>query len=284
MRAMRTLAQEGHHIKAFATLRRGDATRLARESVESGADLILIAGGDGTINEALNGMVHSHVPLAVLPAGTANVLANELDLETSMGRTATRLARLVPQRISVGLLRGADYSRYFLLMAGVGLDAEIVRRVNLKLKKRVGKLAYWVAGFGMIARRLEQFEARPGEKIFPASFALASRVRHYGGGLQIARSASLLEDRFELVVFEGRHALRYLKYLGGVLTGRLERLRGVAVVQAQKVDFAATGDDRVHVQVDGEAAGRLPVTVEIVPDAVTLLMPSSQRRRLATQA
>jgi YegS/Rv2252/BmrU family lipid kinase len=283
-RAIAVLRECGHTVVERPTACAGDATGIASKSVEDGADLVLVAGGDGTINEVVNGMVHSEVPLAVLPAGTANVLAVELGLGVSLRRAARRLSELVPERISLGLLRPADGpSRHFLLMAGAGLDAAIVNDVQPEFKKRIGKLAYWLAGFSQIGRKLPLLEAVTNGWSCRTGFALASRVRNYGGDLEIARKVTLLDDDFEVVAFEGEDAVSYLKYLGGVIVGNLPSVPGVHMKRAQRVEFRSPDGSPVGVQVDGELAGHLPATVEVVPDSLTLLIPPGleERYRLA---
>jgi len=263
----------------------GDATALAHRCIEEGAGLIIAAGGDGTINEVLNGMVGSSVPLAILPGGTANVLAMELGIGGRMHYAAKLLPTVdalhasgcacVAERISLGRLSPAEGPRrYFLLMAGVGLDAHLVYNLDPAMKARFGKLSYWIGGFGYVNRRLEEFDVEVNGQRLRSSFALASRVRNYGGDLEIACNACLLDDSFELVLFEGENASTYLKYFAGVLTRQLGRMKGVTLVRTQQVRFSVTANSSVYVQVDGEYAGRLPATVEIVPDALTLLVPS----------
>jgi len=269
------------NIEAAPTKGRGTATEIARRAVESGADLILVAGGDGTINEVVNGMAHSDVPLGILPAGTANVLANELGIAKTMEGAAESLAECSAERVALGLLSAdwLDSPRYFLMMAGVGLDAEIVYDLNLGLKEKLGKAAYWIGGFARVGRRLPEFTVDVDGNALRASFALLSRVRNYGGDLEIAPSITLFEDEFEVVVFEGQSSFRYLKYMLGVVTGRLKGMRGVTILRARNVGFLASADPRIHVQVDGEYVGKLPAKVEIVPGAVTLLVPSSFRAK-----
>jgi diacylglycerol kinase family enzyme len=252
------------------------ASVIAREAIRQGTDLVLVAGGDGTVNEALNGMVPSEVPLAVLPAGTANVLATELRIGHSLYQAAGQLSRWIPRRISVGqlLVSQPPLARYFLLMAGAGFDAQIVTQLNLSLKARHGKLAYWLTGFCQVTHKLNEFTVSVQGKDFACSFALASRVRNYGGTFEIARHASLLNEELAIVLFKGSNPFCYGKYLAGVLSGRLERMAGVRFLRARQMDCFCSVPKEVFVQVDGEAAGRLPVTVKIVPNAVTLLMPA----------
>jgi len=273
-RAVQVLADQGFEVQLRPTTGPLTAISLAREAVQEGADLIIAAGGDGTINEIANGMVGSAVPLGILPAGTANVLGNELRLSSKMEAAAAALPASTPRRISVGRLNADGRSRYFLMMAGVGFDAQIVYKLNLDLKRALGKIAYWIAGFSMAAVRVTQFETKWNGASMQSGFALAARVRNYGGSLEIARGACLLGRDFELVVFKGERAITYAKYLVAVLTQSLHRLRGVTIARTRCVGFySATADSRVYVQVDGEYAGRLPAQVEIVDNALTLLMP-----------
>jgi diacylglycerol kinase (ATP) len=305
-RALASLAGRGMPVETIPTTGRGTATGIARNAIERGADLILVAGGDGTINEVVNGMVHSEVPLGILPAGTANVLATELGAGKTMEQAAEALLDCTEERIALGLLstqapltdvRGSvesvryraatggsgfdhelrDAPRYFLLMAGVGLDAEIVYDLNLRLKDMLGKAAYWIAGFRKLGRRLPEFTVEVEGQVFRAGFALVSRVRNYGGDLEIAPAISLFEDEFEIVLFEGENSFRYLKYMFGVGTGRHRGMRGVTILRARSCNFPVPADPRVHIQVDGEYVGTLPAKVEIVPRALTLLVPPSFR-------
>ena len=169
---------------------RGTAGIIAREHIGRGADLVIVAGGDGTINEAAEGMLHSAVPLAILPGGTANVLANEIGLGTRIERAAARLEECRPRRISVGHLTcdGGRVSRHFLLMAGIGFDAYVVHHVDGKLKSRTGKFAYWVAGLGRLRLPPGGVSGGFGGPERRCSFALVSKVRNYGGDFEIARS------------------------------------------------------------------------------------------------
>jgi diacylglycerol kinase (ATP) len=249
----------------------GDATVLTRRAIADGADLVVVLGGDGTINEAVNGMAHSPVPLAVLPAGTANVVAMEMGLGGRPHRAAERIANLVERRIALGRLRTGNGSRYFLSMGGAGLDAQIVSDLNDTLKARTGKLAYWVAGFEQFARRVDNLDVNVNDGVHRCGFLLASRVRNYGGDLEIASGASLMHDDFEVVLFEGSNPLRYAWYMLGVGVKQVQSMRGVRTFHTQRIEL--TGD--AYVQIDGELAGRLPVSFEIAPAALTLLMPPS---------
>jgi diacylglycerol kinase (ATP) len=165
--------------------------------------------------------------------------------------------------------------RPFLCMAGAGLDAEIVTHINLDLKAAVGKLAYYVGGFSQVFRPLAEFAVTVDGKTYEASFALISRVRNYGGDLEIARGASLLRNEFQVVLFRGKHSLRYVPYLAAVGLRFAERMSGCTFVYGRTVTCQARNGEDVFAQVDGELAGKLPISAEIVPDALTLLLPAS---------
>jgi diacylglycerol kinase (ATP) len=275
------LDASGITVDSIATSGPGHAGEIARCAVDRGADLILVAGGDGTINEAVNGMVHSDVPLGILPAGTANVLANELGIGRTMERAASVLADSVRERVALGLISSqpGDMRRHFLLMAGAGLDADIVYNLNPRMKEAIGKMAYWIGGFSKLGQCIPEFTVRADGREYHASFAVVSRVRNYGGDLEIAPTISLLDDEFEMVLFEGESSLGFLKYMLAVVVRQQRTMPGITILRTRQVEFSAPEDRAIHLQVDGEYAGLAPASVEIVPNALTLLVPPGFRAR-----
>jgi diacylglycerol kinase (ATP) len=280
-RSTGVLSSHGIETTLVATTAPGSASAQTRREIDAGCDLIIAAGGDGTINEIANGMLHSNVPLAILPGGTANVLAREMRIPLDFERAAAQIADLQPCRISIGRLRlDRSEPRCFLCMAGAGVDAEIVSRIHPGFKMRAGKFAYYAHGFVQVFRPLREFDVLIDGQSFRASFALISRVRNYGGDLEIALGASLLRDDFQVVLFRGTESLRYLRYLAGVVFKQLDGMPGCTVLRAQSVLCQAPpGRPGPYVQIDGELAGVLPATAEILPDALTLLMPAACLKR-----
>lgn len=272
---MQILEEQGHKVLRAPTTGPKTAGAIARQHIDAGAGLIVAAGGDGTINEVVEGMVGSPVPLAILPGGTANVLATEMKLGTDLAQAAHRVAECRPYRIPVGRLVCEDgrIDRHFMLMAGVGLDAHIVYNVNAVLKARTGKLAYWLAGWSLLGKRLAHFQVEANGKQHDCSFALITKVRNYGGDFEIARNVSLVDDDFEVVLLEGRNTLRYVKYFAGMAFNQLPGMRGATVLRTARVRVSGPDDERVYVQIDGEYAGKLPAEISIVPDAITLMIP-----------
>ncbi len=268
-RTIAALAGGGLTPRLLPTSAPGTAGSLAQEAVRQGADLVLVLGGDGTVNEVIQGLVHSNIPLGVLPGGTANVLAMELGLGSRPEAAAKMSAGFEARPVALGRITGSFGSRYFLLMAGAGLDANIVYEVSAGLKNAVGKLAYWAAGFARFFKRVEQLEVGVDGQTHQCGFALVSRVRNYGGDLEIASGASLHDDHFEVVLFEGSNPLRYIWYMLNVAARRVQRMRGVRVLRAHQVEILTDAP----VQIDGEYLGRQAVSIEIVPGAIHLLLP-----------
>ncbi len=280
-RAGRILTEQGHNLTVAPTTGPLVAGAIAREHIERGADLIVVAGGDGTINEAAEGMLGTDVPLAILPGGTANVLAMEMKLGGNMERAAQRLGELRPRRISVGHVTcdNGRVSRHFLLMAGIGLDAHVVYKVHPGLKAKTGKFAYWVAGWSLLGKKLAEFDVEIAGQRRKCSFALLSKVRNYGGDFEIARSVSLMDDEFEVVLFEGPTSTSYVKYFAGMALNKLAGMGGVTVVRADQIRVGACADKRAYIQIDGELVGHLPAELKIVRNALTVLAPEEYGKK-----
>jgi YegS/Rv2252/BmrU family lipid kinase len=248
----------------------GQAGEIARQAIAEGADLILVLGGDGTVNEVVQGVAFSGVPLGVLPGGTANCLAMELGLGSRIEKAAELLVVSEPVEIALGRVTGSSAGpRYFLLMCGAGLDAAIVYEVHAGLKSAAGKLAYWVAGLAQFRRTVAGMHLRVNGESIACGFALISRIRNYGGDMEIASGASLRKTDFEVVMFEGANPLRYAWYMLGVAVRQVQKLDGVQTRRATCVEILTAAPS----QVDGEYYGHEPMKIEAVPGALTLLIP-----------
>jgi diacylglycerol kinase (ATP) len=255
------------------------AGELGRVAIERGFNLLLAAGGDGTINEVLNGIIGSKIAFGALPAGTANVLANEIGLSGRPDRAAAQLLNAVPVRISVGAFdQPGEPRRHFMMMAGAGLDARIVHELNLDLKKKLGKLSYWHGGMKQLGRDIPKFRITVDGVDRLAGFALMARVRNYGGDFEIARNIRLTDNDFEIVILEQNRFVDHVRFLFGVILNRLDKTPGVCVLRGSSAEIVPLNSERIHVQADGEAIGVLPATISVVPDAVTLLLPKRYAR------
>ncbi len=277
--ARRILRAAGIETELQQTTGPGDATDLARRAVEQSRQLAIVCGGDGTVNEAVNGLACSQVPLAVLPAGTANVLAKELSLPWNLPRAAEHLVRAKFRRIALGLAtpeKSSGAPRYFLSVAGAGPDGALVAAVRPEIKLKAGILAYWQEGFSQLTRyNFPRFDVTSGDRVINATMVVVGRTKHYGGPFKITTGADLLEPEFELVFVTTRSAWRYIAYLPLIWTGQLRNARYVEHCKTTSLQCTATDSSPVLIQVDGEPAGCLPAEFRIIPDALTLAMPDS---------
>jgi diacylglycerol kinase (ATP) len=274
-------------VDVQATVARGDATRLAAEAVERGSDLVAVCGGDGTVNEAVRGMVGSETTLLVLPAGTANVLAEEVGLPTDPEKAAELLPELQTYPVRLGVVRyekPAPGSRHFLLMCGAGVDASIVYHLDTRLKEYLGQGAYFLGSLEQLQRDVHSFEIRLDGQAYESTFALISKSRQYGGRLVLTPNAHLLSGQFEVVIFHGASPLRYVGYLAQIATRTLDQFPDVTFHRTHRVELSAAPGHRVYIEVDGEYAGRLPAVVEIAEETLPLLLPPSYEARLREAA
>ena len=260
-------------MELVATTGPGDATRISADAARQGVSDVIVAGGDGTINEALQGLVGTSARLGILPRGTANVLAGELGLPLDCRRAAGVISAGKTRRVHVGcaIEETIGSKRYFLLMAGVGLDALVVRRVHPGLKKRIGKGAFWYSGLSYLADwKPKSFQIEVEGQSFTSTFATIGKAASYGGDLTVTPRARLDQPDFEICVIDSTSRLRYLYLLshamrGGVPTGR----SGVHFLRATRA--RATGE--AAVQVDGELIGNLPMSFEISPHSIEIIVP-----------
>ena len=281
--AVRRVGEAAEALRAYVpevTLMPTEAARradvLAREAIACGCDLIAPCGGDGTINEALQGVAGSGATLAPLPAGTANVLAWETGLPVDPVKAAAALPQLVARDVRLGVveLPQEGVRRYFLLMCGAGVDAHAVYRLNLDLKRRAGIFAYFWSGLSQLFQRFERLEAVVDGERLSSTLAVVSKSRLYGGKLVLTPHAHLLEQRFDLVTFGSSSPLVYTGYLAGVLVRQLDRFSGVRRRRASEVEFQNSGHSpHVYLQVDGELVGKLPAKIRMGPETVRLLLP-----------
>jgi diacylglycerol kinase (ATP) len=251
----------------------GEATRIAARAARNGSSDVIVAGGDGTINEAIQGLAGTAARLAIIPRGTANVLARELGLPLDEEKAVAVAARGKSRTICLGLVinETTNESRHFVLMAGIGLDASVVKRVQPSLKKRIGKGAFWISGLSHLATWNPQpFTLEINDNKYTATFAAIGKSAKYGGDLAITPGARLDQREFEICIIETVSRLRYLHLLSYAMREGMPRDNPeVQFVKAATV--RAYGD--AQVQVDGELIGHLPMRFEIAPHSLDVIVP-----------
>lgn len=256
------------------------ASKLAREAQESGCDLLVVQGGDGTVNEAVQGLVPTCCPsLLVLAGGTANVFVKEVGLPCDPLQAAGMLPALIERTVTLGRVDfSAGRSRFFLLMCGAGLDAAIASRTGALLKRRLGEAAFWLRGAEQTLRTFPRLRVAHDDslpRIGPSSFIVISKSRSYGGGLVFTPRANLLSECFQVAQFAGTRRLRYCGYLLAGISARTVGWPGIHHSACTQLSLEPDGAEPVPVQVDGEVAGHLPARVSVSPVSLSLLLPST---------
>lgn len=269
-KACRQLEDAGAVPEVWHTRCPGDATGLARKALDNKFDVIVAAGGDGTVNEVVNGMAHTDTPLALLPFGTTNLFAREIGVHRRTHRAVDAILNGQTERVHLG--QAGDH--YFMLMAGVGFDAHVVYGLNLRLKSFVGELAYIVSALKVIAtappRKCIEFSVN-GDAPLKCSSLILGNAKYYGGSFEVTPGANITKPQLELCAFEGDNRRSIVGYAMGVLFKRHTRFKSVTARSVEKL--TVTADQRTHVQVDGDYLGKLPLEFSIVPDALTILRP-----------
>jgi len=291
-RAVAVLHDAGIDAETVETLAPGSAGKLAEGAARRGCDTIIACGGDGTVHEVLQFVVGTDVALGVVPLGTANALAADLGLHTSPVKAIRKLLAAQPVRVSVGRISyrngtGKNHTRYFTVAAGVGADALFLSRLDAGLKRRFGYILYLVEGLRVWATHsFPLFEAAFEERgsclprTVEISQLLAVRIRDFGGVLHnLAPGATLHNDGLRLVAFKTRSRYQYFRFLLAVMFGRQTFTRQIELLDAVSVECRPRNRSRTRVfaEADGELLGHLPVRIEIVPQALNLLIPPNAR-------
>jgi diacylglycerol kinase (ATP) len=281
--ARRIFATGGIQAELAETTGPGHATEIAQRASAEGRQLVIACGGDGTLNEVVNGLAaqpSKHpVPLALLPGGTANILAKELDLPWDIPSAAEKLVHGRVKDIALGLatpIEQPNKKKYFLSVAGAGPDGMIVYALDLDLKARLGILAYWWQGAREVFRYdFRHFRIIAGDQRIDASLAIVGRTKNYGGPFKITTGADLYENHFEIMALTTRSGFRYLSYLPKLWLGKIRQAEGVHFWKADSLVCEPLDHNPIYAQIDGEPLARLPVEFKIIPRALKLLVPQN---------
>jgi diacylglycerol kinase (ATP) len=244
---------------------------LARELLAHPPDLLAVCGGDGTMNEIATAVPEPPFPVALLPAGTANVLAKELGLPLNPVRALKIAMKGNARKIDLGLL-GPGLRRRFLFVAGIGFDAYVVSQVRPALKSKLGIIAYAVAILEFFQKyHFPEFQVSAGGRTFMAISCLVCNSKRYGGGLLFCPSADMYDGLLDILILNKRSRLAVAGFL---LRAWLQQpMKGDWIHRLQSKDLRIEGAEGVLVQVDGELAGGLPLDISLTPSAFPLIIP-----------
>jgi YegS/Rv2252/BmrU family lipid kinase len=273
--------QEGWSVDIVETKAAGDARRLAGTCDASRYSVIAVAGGDGTINEVINGLAgrgDDAPAVGIVPLGTANVLAHELGLGFSAAAVARTMTAGRALLVQPGEAANGAGARCFSLMVGAGFDAKVVAGVSAPLKRRLGRAAYvWRSLVEARRYRPVRYDVEIDGVRHEASSVIVTRSRHYAGPYVVAPKAALGEPLLHVCLFERWGRSHTFRYGVALLLGRLPRMAGYRVVTGRSVRVSVLSDAGERreqpVQIDGDDALTLPVSIGLSAGAVRLLQP-----------
>ena len=287
--AASVLRAAGVELEISPTRAAADAGAQARMAIRDGFDTIIACGGDGTVHDVLQGIVNREAVLGIIPLGTANALAHDLRLPLTPEGAARALLAATPRRIAVGRIDYRDFVnlpafRYFTVTAGVGVDAHLFYKLNRLIKDRMGMMAYYTKATHLwLTHRMRYFEAEfssnGGGPVREARLSemLAVRINFFGGVLrELAPGASLGRNDLRLVLCRTGNRALYLAYVFRGLLGMSRGVPGIELAYADQVtckNVAGEKPENIYVEADGELLGRLPITLSMAKDAVTVLVP-----------
>ena len=290
--ALSVLRNAGVQAAAAPTRAASDATEQTTQAIAEGCDTVFACGGDGTVNDVLQGLVGTRGALAIIPLGTANCLAHDLRLPLSPAKAAGAALTAKPLRTAVGRIEYQDFAgkraaRYFTVIVGIGVDAHLFYKLDPLIKRRFGMAAYCAKATRLwLTHPMKDFaveitdEGQNRHAEVPQ--LLAVRIANFGGVLrELAPGASLERNDLRLVLFRTHSRLAYLRYILRGLFGTNWKVPGIELVHSTGAvcrDITPTTDlqtkSRILIEADGELLGKLPAKISVVRDALTLLAPN----------
>ncbi len=263
---------EGIELSNAPTRGPGHATRIVKEHLPEKPEVVAVCGGDGTISEAAAALLGTDIPLAILPAGTSNVLAVELGIPFDVAGAC----RLILEGEVRTVRAAVANDRPFLLMAGVGLDARVMGKMSLFLKRWFGRAGIFVTALAEFLRyEFPRLDVEVDGTHHAATFAVVANSRHYAGEWIVAPDASAESDTLEVLIFDSRRRRDLFRLFVGMKGGRGEHLeRGFArVVRGKLVRIASLEPYAVEVQVDGDCVLETPVVCRVAERRLRVLAP-----------
>jgi diacylglycerol kinase (ATP) len=258
-------------VQVFPTQSNRRAGALAREMLKHPPDLLAVCGGDGTINEVACQISHPPFPVAVLPAGTANVVARELGLPLDPIRALQIALERKTRKVDLGELRGGS-DRRFLFVAGIGFDAYVVSNVRPKLKKKLGEAAFMIEAVrSLCSYAFPEFRIVADNRIYTGTSCLVCNAKSYGGGMLFCPDADMTDGILDIMILQGKRRVELARFLLLAWCGKAVKRSWVHRTQAKALKIDRNSE--VMVQTDGELAGQLPLDISVADLAFPLVIP-----------
>ena len=259
-------------VALYATKCREHAGELARGLLADPPDLLAVCGGDGTLHEVISSVPAPPFPVAMIPAGTANVLAHELGLPLDPVKALDIALKGAVRRVDLGFVQGRN-RHPFLLMSGIGVDAYIVSRIRPK-KRLLGMANFYLVSLRAFrSYAFPEFRVVGGGETLSATSCIIANAHSYGGGLVFTPDASMNDGLFDVLVLQGKLGVEHLRF---ILSAWLGKPRQVSCVQRRRLPaLRVEGARGIWVQADGELIGAVPIDVTLTPASFPLVVPES---------
>jgi len=255
------------HLDIKRTKKAGDATRIAKTSKDY--DAIIAAGGDGTVNEVINGLENYETKIGIIPLGSENVMAKELKIPLKVKRACEIIIKGKTKDVDVGLAN----KKKFLFVSGIGFDANAITNVQPKIKQILGKHSYAVAALKTL------FEHNPEELIITINkkevvkgyFVIISNTKRYGGKLMLTPDAELDDGFLDLCVFKNKDIWSMIKYLLSARAGQIKKIKDIEHYKIKTAHIKSK--KKVLFHTDAEIGGTTPVNIKVLPRQIKLIVP-----------
>jgi YegS/Rv2252/BmrU family lipid kinase len=239
-----------------------------RDIISISPSLIIIAGGDGTINEVINWTSESPIPLAIVPFGTTNVIAQELLIPSDISAAVEIALSGRVHNIALGRIHYSGRKRYFVMSLGIGFDGETVRNLNIRLKRFIGKGAYIISAIKTLSRwRPQALKIKTDKTPITGYSVIFSNISRYAGNITIAPDADIETPLLYMYLMKGKRKTDILRYAVSGLLGRHLRLKDILYMPIEQVEV----DGTAHIQADGEYIGTTPAIIDIVPSGAKMI-------------
>lgn len=266
------LVEQGLKVEVAETEHAGHATQLAQQAAQTGIELVIAAGGDGTIAEIAQGLLGSETKLGVIPLGTANVLAKEYGLATTARAIAKALVQQNTRALWPGVVHLPNRAHVFVQMLGVGFDGAVVHAVQPGLKRIIGKGAYvWQSLCQAVTYQFPPIALRVDGTLHHAVSVIVSKGRFYGGAHVLAPLAAPDQPGFQVVLFEKAGAWPALLAGAALPFGAVSHCPGVRLVKAHHIEFIAS-EGPFLAQTDGDALRSTPLSVMDAAQPLSLIV------------
>jgi len=268
------LSHNSHKLDIKKTKYAGHAVKLAEDAVKKKYDIVIAAGGDGTINEVVNGLAGSKVKLGLIPVGTANAFKNEFGIPNNLSEAIDIILKGKEKRIDLGLVESSNKKRYFALCAGIGFDAAVCKGVKPVLKRLLKKGAFYLSIIQqkLVGYKFPRLIVKANNKEYHAFTVVAMNSKYYGGSFVMDPKAKVDDGVLSIGLFTGKNVLEMIKYMVLGHINMIHHARNVKYVKVKEFEVFSSEKYNAPVHVEAEIFGETPVKIKVVPRSLSVLV------------